>query len=96
MHSSLVELWNNFNFLTAIIVLIGYAIVDAMYAYYTLSIQQLRPTRAATVGSLMHIILAFGVLSYVGNFLYVIPIVIGSWIGTYFVVKREGRSNLKK
>jgi len=96
MHSSLFELWNNFDLATALLILVGYIVVDAMYAYYTLAIQELRPIRAANVGSLMHIILAFGVLSYVGNVLYVIPIVVGSWIGTYLVVKQAKLTSIRK
>ncbi len=37
----------------------------------------------------MHFLLAFGVVNYVGNFLYVVPLALGSWIGTYLVVRRE-------
>ena len=87
-----------FNFLVAFGVLIAYLVVDAMYAHYTLAVTELNEISAANTGALMHFLLALGVLSYVQNFLYIFPIVIGSWFGTYLVVKRKrehARKNLK-
>jgi hypothetical protein len=40
-------------------------------------------------GAIMHFILALGVLSYVQNYLYIIPLALGSWVGTFLVVNRE-------
>ncbi len=79
--------WEAFNVVTATIVFAAYIVVDGMYAYYTLAVAEKRPFRAATTGSLMHFLLAIGVLSYVENYLYVLPLALGSWIGTYVVVK---------
>lgn len=70
-------------------VFLAYLIVDALYAYYTLAVTQARPAVAATTGAVMHFLLALGVLSYVQNYLYIIPIAIGSWVGTYLVVRHE-------
>ena len=81
--------WANFSFEIALLVLLAYIIVDGMYAYYTLQVAQKNPFSAATSGALIHFLLALGVLSYVQNYLYLIPIAIGSWIGTFLVVKRE-------
>lgn len=79
---------DEFEPLTALIVFLVYVIVDGMYAYYTLAVSQKKPVMSATTGSLMHFLLAFGVISYVQNYLYLIPLAIGSWIGTYIVVKK--------
>lgn len=78
-----------FNFLVALGVLAAYFIVDAMYAHYTLAVADLKAIPAANTGALMHFLLALGVLSYVQNYLYIVPIAIGSWFGTYVIVKRE-------
>jgi len=66
-----------------------------MYAKYTLHVTQHKEYSAATIGALMHFVLAFGVLSYINNFLYVIPLAAGSWLGTFFIVKRERLKNSK-
>mgnify|MGYP001559334685 CR=1 FL=1 len=79
--------WQSFNFLTATIVLIAYLIIDAMFAYYTFAVTKRMPIMAASIGSLMHFLMAFGVLNYVQNYLYIIPVAVGSWLGTYLVVK---------
>lgn len=82
-------LYTNFNWFVAVLVLISYVVIDGLYAKYTLEVVSLKPFVSATIGSFMHILLVFGVLSYTENWLYIFPLIIGSWIGTYFVVKSE-------
>lgn len=81
--------WSNFDFKIALLIFIAYIIVDGMYAYYTLQVTNKKPYSAAASGALMHFILALGVLTYVKNYLYLLPLALGSWIGTYIIVKRE-------
>lgn len=81
--------WSGFDFKIAILILITYVIVDGMYASYTLQVTKKKPLSSATIGALMHFLLAVGVLGYVNNYLYLIPLAIGSWIGTFIVVKKE-------
>ncbi|MBA3733122.1 hypothetical protein H0W91_01965 [Patescibacteria group bacterium] len=87
--NSLISHWHEFNFLIAFGIFLAYILVDGMYAYYTIAVTNKKPFVSATTGALMHFLIAIGVLNYVHNYLYIIPIAIGSWIGTYFVVKRE-------
>lgn len=82
---------SNFNWMIAGGVLIAYFIVDAMYAYYTLSVSRLNAFASANTGAVMHFLLALGVLSYVQNFLYIFPIAVGSWLGTFYILKRESK-----
>lgn len=49
---------------------------------------------AASYGSLIHILTAFTVISYTKNYFYLIPLVIGSFIGTYVIVFHS-KSRLK-
>jgi len=86
---SLSSSYAQFNWLIAFGVLIAYVVVDALFAYYTLAITKRRAVAAATSGALMHFLLALGVLSYVQNYLYILPIAIGSWIGTFLIMHRE-------
>lgn len=83
----LVEKWGNLNLILSGVLLVGYVVVDGLYAYYTISVAERSPFASANSGAVIHLLLAFGVLSYVGNFLYLIPIAIGSWVGTYLMVK---------
>ncbi|USN88526.1 MAG: hypothetical protein H6780_03475 [Candidatus Nomurabacteria bacterium] len=70
----------------------GYVVVDGLYAYYTLAVARHNAAVSAHTSAILHILLAVGVLSYVENFLYIIPIAIGSWVGTYLVVQREAKA----
>ena len=79
---------NDFNFLIAVGIFISYVLVDGMYAYYTLAVVDKRPFISATIGALMHFLIALGVLSYVQNYLYIIPLAMGSWLGTFWVLKK--------
>ncbi len=88
------EHWQSFNILTGIALLGMYTLIDAMYAYYTVVVIKKRPLMSANVSAIMHFLLAFGVLSYTQNYLYVVPIAIGSWIGTYLVVRYDLRSGI--
>lgn len=71
----------------SVLIFIAYILIDGMYAYYTLAVTKRRPLASATTGALMHFLIAFGVLSYVQNYWYILPLVLGSWVGTYLVVR---------
>lgn len=75
--------------LTALIVFVIYVLVDGMYAYYTLEVTKRRPYSAASIAALMHFLLAYGVINYTENYGYIIPLALGSWVGTFIVVRRE-------
>jgi hypothetical protein len=77
------------NIYTAVLIFFGYALVDGLYAYYTFKVVERDEYRAAFSGAFMHFILAFGVLSYVQNYLYVVPLALGSFLGTFILVRRE-------
>jgi hypothetical protein len=78
----------------ALTVFVAYVLVDAMYAYYTIAVTQRRPIASASVGAMMHFFIAFGVLNYVQNYLYIIPLALGSWVGTYLVVEHDRKSRV--
>jgi uncharacterized membrane protein len=60
--------------------------IDALYALYTIHVTEKKAFQSATFGSLIHILTAFTVISYTKNYLYLVPLVVGSFIGTYFAV----------
>jgi hypothetical protein len=65
----------------------GYMVVDGLYAMYTISVVKRRALLSANISFVMHFILALGVISYVENFIYVIPLAVGSWAGTFIATK---------
>lgn len=79
--------FGSINWLLAGGLFIGYIVVDGLYAYYTLAVVKRRALAAASTSLFMHFILAAGVFSYTKNFAYVIPLALGSFVGTYLVTK---------
>lgn len=61
--------------------------IDSLYAFYTLRLVEKKAFQSAASGSMIHILTAFTIISYTQNYLYLIPLVIGSFTGTYVVVK---------
>ncbi len=88
--------WHSFDSTIAIVIFLAYILIDGMYAYYTVAVIRKNPITSATVGSLMHFLIAFGVLSYVENYLYLFPLALGSWIGTFLVVWRDSKTGTEK
>lgn len=87
--------WQTFNWLTAIFIFLAYFVLDTMYVKYMLAVVNKKAFTAANVGSLMYVLMAFGVLNYTQNFLYIISLGLGSWLGTYVIVKREADKKIE-
>lgn len=62
-------------------------LIDSAYCIYTKSVAQNKPLKAAISGASIHFFLAIGVINYVKNYFYVVPIALGSFVGTYFILK---------
>jgi hypothetical protein len=93
--SQLQVLWSQFNMLTALMVFVAYLVTDMLYAHYTFAVAKLQALRAATTGALMYFLLAVGVLNYTHNPLYLFPLVLGSWAGTYLTIEFERRKSIR-
>lgn len=89
---SFFEAAKTFNIGIACLIFVLYAITDALYAKYTLDVANYNEYKAATIGSLIHFFIAFGVISYTENWLYIFPLAVGSWFGTFWVVRRERKN----
>lgn len=89
VQQSLSSSWLSFSWLTAFFIFLAYFVLDTMYVKYTLAVVGKNPVTAANFGGLMYVLMAFGIFNYTHNFLYVIPVGLGSWLGTYAVVLRE-------
>lgn len=77
---------NDFSWPTALLILLVYIVVDMLYAYYIIQVEQRNPIKAAVVSSVLYSLLAFGVVSYSRNILYLFPLATGAFIGTYLTV----------
>ena len=88
--------WQQMSLTLAVIIFFAYVFVDGLYAYYTLKVVDLNEYRSATSGAVIHLVLAFGVLNYINNFLYIIPLALGSWVGTFFLIRSERMKSEQK
>jgi hypothetical protein len=78
--------------LKALLVFLGAGLADVVWALY---IRRAGEGRAASAGFLSMIIILFGAyitIEYVDNHWYLLPAVIGAFIGTYFTVKADKKN----
>lgn len=68
-------------------VLFATAVTDSLWALYMIHVTGKAPFRSALYGTFIHVLTAFTVISYTDNYFYLIPLVIGSFIGTYLTVQ---------
>jgi hypothetical protein len=73
-----------------------YLVFDILYVQYILCVSKLNAFQAANISVIMYFLTAFGTVQYVDNFLNIIPIIIGSWLGTYVTLRYEIRRKNKK
>jgi len=75
-----------FNFGIAAALFCIYCILDAINSYFTIKVVEMSAFHAACAGCTMHFFIALGVLCYVNNFLYLIPMMMGSWTGIFLLL----------
>lgn len=84
------------NILTWISLFIVYFIIDLLYARYVISVSDLNAFGASNISVVMYLLTAFGTIQYVENFINIIPIAIGAWLGTFVTLKYEIHKRKKK
>jgi uncharacterized membrane protein YfcA len=81
--------------ITACSVFIVTAFMDALHAIYTKAINEEKPALAATAGSFIYVVSAYAVIQYTQNWIYVLFMVAGSWVGTYLTMKYKRKIQKK-
>ena len=89
-------LYAQLSFGTCLILAIVYFIFDILYAKYILAVSKLKALRSANISVTLYVLSAVGTLSYVDNILYIIPILIGTWLGTYLSLLVTSKYKIKK
>lgn len=78
---------DNFSWLQALVVFLVYVFFDILYALYVLCVSRKQAVRASAISSVLYSLGAYGVMSYLDNPLYLIPLACGAFLGTYLAVK---------
>lgn len=66
------------------------------YAYYILCIESRQNLMSSFMAGMITSLSAFGVVSFSQNMLYVFPLFLGAFTGTYFTMKLKEISQEKK
>lgn len=80
-----------FNWIGAVGLFFVSASLDAIVTLTTVAITKHKATEAATWSLLSYLLMALGILNFIHNRWYVIPLALGAFCGTYIVVAREAR-----
>jgi lipoprotein signal peptidase len=96
MLASLFVLYETFKWSTFLLVVVIYTITDALYTKWMYQVTKRQPWHAAVTAMVLAACIAFGVLSYTSNHLYIIAVILGSGIGTYLVVSAEAAIHHKR
>lgn len=77
----------DFSWLTAATIFVTYVVIDMLYAWYVLCVGARKAMTAALLTAVIYSLLAYGVVSYSQNILYLIPLATGAFTGTYLTVR---------
>lgn len=78
---------DEFSWGIALILLFGFIAYDFIYAIYYIFVSKKNAFMAANSACALYLIGSFSTVAYLGNLFYLIPIILGSYIGTYIAVK---------
>jgi len=81
---------NEFSWLTALTVFVVYVFFDILYALYVICVSKRQAVAASAISSVLYSLGAYGVMNYLHNTWYLIPLALGAFIGTYVAVKYMG------
>lgn len=87
---------NDFNWWTALTVFVVYVFFDILYALYVICVSRQQALAASAISAVLYSLGAYGVMNYLHNPWYLIPLAVGAFIGTYIAVRYMGNFNCSK
>jgi len=82
---------SDLNPLYALLIMLAVAVGDYLWTIYINYVSAKRPHMAALAGTAIYMFGAFNVVSYTSNHWYLVPAVVGGYLGTWFAVKRSDK-----
>lgn len=83
----------DFSPVTAAVIFVTYVAVDILYAYYIICVERRQAMRAAVISAALYSLLAYGVITYSKNPIYLIPLASGAFLGTLLTVRYHQKSD---
>lgn len=81
---------NDFSWWTALTVFVVYVFFDILYALYVLCVSRKQAFAASAISSVLYSLGAYGVMNYLHNPWYLVPLACGAFLGTYIAVRYMG------
>ena len=78
---------SEFKLSVALLIFSTYFILDMFYAYYILCIESRQNLMSSFMAGMITSLSAFGIVNFSKNMLYVVPLFLGAFAGTYFTMK---------
>jgi len=73
--------------ITAVILFVFYLVFDVLYAHYILAMGESKAFKSANISAILIVMSLYGTIEVVKNYWFIIPIALGSWLGTYITIK---------
>ena len=86
---------NQISIFSWVILFFLYLLFDTLYVLYIQSVTDVKPVRAANIGAIMYLLTAYGTIEFIDNFVNLIPILAGGWLGSYLTLKLGKRKGEK-
>lgn len=84
-----------FNRLIAVGLFFASFALDAIFALYTVAVIKTKALQAASWSLLTYLLYAIGLVNFIDNKWYIIPLSLGAFAGAYAVVKHEALKKQK-
>lgn len=78
---------HDFSLTTAATIFVTYVVIDVLYALYIICVGKRQALTAAFLTAAIYSLLAYGVVSYSKNILYLVPLASGAFCGTFLTVR---------
>ena len=88
--------FDELNVLIVVGLFLAAAVVDALYATYTIKVVAGKAFSAASISLITYFIEVAGILSFLGNIWYLMPLGLGAFVGTFLAVERENRQKKRR
>jgi len=71
----------------AILLFVFYLVFDFLYAHYIMAVGDHKAFKAATISAILIIMSLYGTIEVIKNYWMIIPVVAGSFLGTFLTVR---------
>jgi uncharacterized membrane protein YfcA len=88
----------NTNIWTCLLLFVVYLIFDILSTLYLRAVSELKAGKASTLSTILFLMSIYGTIEYINNFVYIIPIAIGGFLGSYITIrwlKQESEKDIR-